>query len=156
MNDIILIEIKNENDVESLRLLRNECRSFMTRNIENISYEQQKNWYSNLDKDKNKLFLVYQVYFGVAISVIGYGYIRNENDCCLLSGGLSYNSRGKGYGSILFGFLVEHAKKLNKPIKLEVLKTNMIAFSIYNKLGFRVIDDNGKVITMEYFYDSSI
>lgn len=156
MSSIILMEIKTETDVESLRILRNECRSFMTRNTNNISYEQQKFWYENLDRDNNKLFLVYETHYGVALSVIGYGYIRNEYDCCLLSGGLSSDSRGKGYGSILFSFLVENSKKFNKPIKLEVLKSNIVAFSIYNKLGFRVIADNGKIITMEYFYDSSI
>ena len=43
-----------------------------------------------------------------------------------------------------------------KNIRLEVLKNNTKAFFIYNKLGFRVYEDDGKIIKMEYKYDSTI
>jgi RimJ/RimL family protein N-acetyltransferase len=128
----------------------------MTRNTNEISQEQQKTWYANVDKEKNKLFLLHQIHYGVAGSAVGYGYIRIEDDHILLSGGLVESERGKGYGQLLFHSLVQNSKKFGLPIKLEVLKTNTVAFSIYSRLGFKFTGDDGKIITMEYNYDSSI
>lgn len=153
---IVLIEINNKDNVEQLRQVRNQCRLFMTRNTDEITKEQQEIWYSKLDKDTNKLYLLHEIYCGVASAIVGYAYLRIEHGYVLLSGGLIADERGKGYGTVLFEYLVENAKTLNRPIKLEVLKNNMKAFSIYNKIGFRVIADDGKVITMEYHYDSVI
>lgn len=153
---IVLMEVRSSNDVETLRKMRNECKSFMTRFTDDISYEQQQKWYENIDKENNKIYILHKISHGVVAEPIGYGYIRVEDGFVLLTGGLTTNERGKGYGSILFNYLVQNSKQFNIPIKLEVLKSNMIAFSVYNKIGFRVVGDDGKVITMEYHYDSVI
>lgn len=153
---VIMKPIHTDSDVEELRRIRNLCKDFMTRNTSMISEEQQKKWYSTLDKDNNKLYLLHKIHHGVIIEPVGYGYIRVEDGFVLLTGGLIESERGKGYGSTLFNYLVQNSKSFNLPIKLEVLKTNMVAFSVYNKIGFRVIGDDGKVIKMEYHYDSVI
>jgi GNAT superfamily N-acetyltransferase len=155
-NTLIMIPVKSKEEVESLRNIRNICRNFMTRNTAEISYEQQQKWYDSIDKNVNKLFLLHNVIHGVISSMIGYGYIRVEDGVVLLTGGLVQDERGKGYGSVLFNYLVKNSKDFNLPIKLELLKTNMVAFSVYNKIGFRVIGDDGKIIKMEYHYDSVI
>jgi ribosomal protein S18 acetylase RimI-like enzyme len=90
------------------------------------------------------------------VEPVGYGYIRVEDGVVLLTGGLVEAERGKGYGSTLFNYLVQNSKSFNLPIKLEVLKSNMVAFSVYNRIGFRVIGDDGKIIKMEYHHDSVI
>lgn len=154
--DLILKEITNKEESYILRNIRNECKNFMTRSTEYITIEQQDLWYSNLDRTKNLPYLLYSIDMGVIFSPIGYGFIREENGSILLSGGLIESERGKGYGSCLFNILLKQALKKKLPIKLEVLKTNNKAFSIYNGLGFRVVEDDGKVIKMEYFYDSVI
>jgi ribosomal protein S18 acetylase RimI-like enzyme len=153
---LVLKPVETKEDVENLRLMRNVCKNFMTRNTSEISYEQQQQWYQNIDKNNHKLFLLHQISCGVVASIIGYGYIRVENDVVLLTGGLIEQERGKGYGTTLFEYLVKNSEPFNLPIKLEVLKTNMKAFAVYNKIGFRVIGDNGKIIEMEYHYDSVI
>ena len=156
MSELVMISVNSENDAETLRKIRNECSGFMTRNTSEISFAQQQVWFKNLDTVTNKLFLLHEVYHGVAALVIGYGYIRVEDETVLLTGGLVESSRGKGYGQFLFNSLLLNSKKFNLPIKLEVLKSNMVAFSVYNKIGFRVTGDNGKIIKMEYYYDSVI
>lgn len=156
MSELVMISVNSENDVETLRKIRNECSGFMTRNTSKITFAQQQVWFKNLDMVTNKLFLLHEVYHGVASSVVGYGYIRVEDETVLLTGGLVESSRGKGYGQFLFNSLLLNSKKFNLPIKLEVLKSNMVAFSVYNKIGFRVTGDNGKIIKMEYYYDSVI
>lgn len=153
---IVMTTVKSESDVESLRIIRNLCKDFMTRNTSKISKEQQKEWYSSLDLNTNKLYLLHKIHHGVISEQIGYGYIRIEDNSVLLTGGLIESERGKGFGTTLFNYLVQNCKAFNLPIKLELLKTNMIAFSVYNKIGFRVIRDDGNIITMEYRYDSVI
>jgi hypothetical protein len=156
MSELSMIVVKSEEDIECLRRIRNSCRLFMTRNTSEISYDEQQNWYKNVDKKINKVFLLYKVHHGVIMDPIGYGYVRVENGVVLLTGGLIETERGKGYGTTLFTYLLQNSKEFNLPIELEVLKTNMSAFSVYNKIGFRVTGDNGKIIKMEYHYDSVI
>jgi ribosomal protein S18 acetylase RimI-like enzyme len=156
MSNLVMVPVRTENDVERLRQIRNVCKDFMTRNTSEISYEQQQNWYKNINKEFNKLYLLHKIYYGVVGEMIGYGYIRVEDGVVLLTGGLIESERGKGYGSVLFENLVKNSEPFNLPIKLEVLKTNMKAFAVYNKIGFRVTADDGKIIKMEYHYDSVI
>lgn len=157
MNEcIVLKEVSDIKEIEILRNLRNECKDFMTRFTDEITSEQQVKWYNSIDKTKHKIYLLYNITHGVICDCIGYGYIRVEDNFVLLTGGLTKTQRGKGFGSTLFQYLVENSKQFNIPIKLEVLKKNIIAFSVYNKIGFRVVKDDGKVITMEYHYDSVI
>lgn len=152
-NFLVLKQIENLEEAMILRNIRNQCREFMTRDSSYISEEQQRRWYNNLKPDF-KIYLLYSVEMGVVSSPIGYGLIREEGDFSLISGGLIESERGKGYGTILFNYLIKNVE--NKNIKLEVLKSNTRAFVIYNNLGFRVINDDGEIITMEYNYDSPI
>jgi ribosomal protein S18 acetylase RimI-like enzyme len=156
MSNLIMVPVRTEDEVERLRQIRNICKDFMTRNTSEISYEQQQNWYKNINKETNRLFLLHKIHYGVVDDMIGYGYIRVEDGIVLLTGGLIESERNKGYGSILFEYLVKNSESFKLPIKLEVLKTNMKAFAVYNKIGFRVIGDDGKIIKMEYYYDSVI
>lgn len=152
-NFLVLRKIETLDDAMLLRNIRNQCREFMTRDISYISEEQQKRWFMNLKPDF-KIYILYSVEMGLITSPIGYGLIREEGEYSLISGGLIESERGKGYGSTLFNYLIKNVE--NKKIKLEVLKSNTRAFVIYNNLGFRVINDDGEMITMEYNYDSPI
>jgi hypothetical protein len=60
MSELIMIPVKTESDVETLRQIRNVCKNFMTRHTDEITYEQQQNWYKNIDKDTNKLYLLHK------------------------------------------------------------------------------------------------
>lgn len=155
---LVLKRIESLEDFQILRNIRNECKDFMTRDTSYISEEQQKRWFERLQKENFndiKVYLLYLVEMGVICAPIGYGLIRKEGGFSLVSGGLIESCRGKGYGSILFDYLIKNVDK-DFPIKLEVLKKNTRAFIIYNKLGFRVVKDDGEIITMEYHYDSQI
>jgi len=138
-----------EKDIQILRVIRNHCSQFMTRNSEIITEEQQSLWFSSLDKTSNFPFLLNRIHYGVIVESIGYGFNRIENQTVLLTGGLIEDVRGKGYGRFVFNFLVEHAKQFNLPIKLEVLKTNLPARSLYESLGFKPYFDDGTIIKME-------
>lgn len=157
-DNLVLREAKTLEDFLILRNIRNECREFMTRDISYISEDQQIRWFEKLkDNDDNtfKIYLLFIVEKGVIVSPIGYGLIRKEGDFYIVSGGLIESCRGKGYGNKLFEYLIGNVD-VDYPVKLEVLKTNTKAFVIYNKLGFRVVNDDGKIITMLYNNSSQI
>jgi ribosomal protein S18 acetylase RimI-like enzyme len=122
----------------------------MTRNTDYISSEQQASWYFSLDKEMNRLFLLNKIHHGAIVEDIGYGYIRVENDEVLLTGGITSNERGKGYGYFLFNRLVMFSDKYFLPIRLEVLKTNAAGIATYKKVGFEVISEDDKIFKMEY------
>jgi ribosomal protein S18 acetylase RimI-like enzyme len=146
--------VSNSFEAESLRKIRNECREFMTRNTEYISEEDQQKWFLTAHK-KYQLYLLYNIECGVIVDPIGYGLIRTEDTEYLVTGGLTASARGKGIGQKLFKFLIDNTKK-DKPLRLEVLKTNVSAFNVYKKLGFITTYDNDKLVYMEYKYDSPI
>lgn len=147
---VSLSPISNMRDVETVRTHRNACKDFMTRNTEYISSEQQAKWYYELDKDNNRLLLLNKIHHGAVVEDIGYGYIRVENGEVLLTGGITSNERGKGYGYILFKNLVIFAEKYGLPIRLEVLKTNAAGIATYKKVGFKTIGEDDKIYRMEY------
>lgn len=151
-----LSEIKSTQDLETLRNIRNDCRCFMTRSTKEISKEDQEVWFNFIDKNKTKPFLFQEVYDGVLVcSPIGYGLVRIENDCVLISGGLNKAYRGRGFGNILFNLLIIESKKFNLPIKLEVLKSNTVAVHLYKKLGFEKVKESDTIYEMIYKKDAN-
>lgn len=142
MKKYFLSEVQSSS-IEDLRLIRNQCRDFMTRNKNIITQEEQKEWYNNIDKTKLIPYLFYE-----NNKAIGYGIIRIESDSCLLTGGLTEQFRDKGLGKILFNSLCLESNKMNKDIKLEVLKTNSRAFKLYKNLGFVITGESDDLYFM--------
>lgn len=143
-------------DAEAMRQVRNACRIFMTRTQEEITFERQKEWFLGLDR---KVTLPYvascqqtdpvQIGFEEVHTEIGYGLIRFAEERWWVSAGLLPHYRGKGYGEQLFRYLIDAA---GTPCWLEVLETNIPAWRLYCKLGFREVtrgpSSHGTVITM--------
>lgn len=150
--EYILTPVKTDDDVEYLRCIRNECAEFMTRNKNQITKEQQAEWFKNVDNEYTQLYLVRQHWHGSIIDPvpIGYGILRMECGSILLTGGLVKAYRGMGIGYRLFSMLLEKAKKIGLPIELQVLDTNESAKNLYSKLGFRIIHECDGIIDMEY------
>jgi len=154
MNDninLVLKKVENEQDIELLRNIRNECCSFMTNNSNKISKLEQKRFFE-IKPENYKIFLLHEIDFGVIESAIGYGLIKDNENESIITLGLSENCRNKGYGKHLLKLLILNCSN-NKPIRLEVLKTNTKALSLYNNLNFRIISDDGKIIKMELVND---
>ena len=155
-NNILIKLVTSDSDVETLRVIRNSCRNFMTRQTHEIDKDSQMMWWQKLDKTTNFPYLLYKAEYGVIVYPIGYGYVRFENGEVLLTGGLMPEERGKGHGKRLFQLMIDSSKRYNAPIKLEVLNTNTNAFEMYKKLGFEVISSDDRITKMEYHYDSVI
>lgn len=143
----LLLKVENLETVESLRIVRNSCREYMTNYNQEIGHEQQKEWFAKLDRNKNFPFLFFEKDNHMPI---GYGFITTNSNTCYLTAGLVEEYRGKSLGQILFNLLIGECKKMNfENIELEVFKTNERAYKLYKKLGFKVISDNANKYFME-------
>lgn len=151
--NIIFTPITKLDDAQVMRVIRNECKDYMTRDTSFITEEQQEKWFSQLDLDNIKMFLMHICYHGAAIDTIGFGYCRRENDEVYVTGGLRPDSRDKGYGKLLFTYLVEQSKSFDCRITLEVLNSNSRAKRLYEKIGFYNIDKNDRITKMEHKND---
>jgi ribosomal protein S18 acetylase RimI-like enzyme len=58
--------------------------------------------------------------------------------------------RGKGIGTAILESLIEEAGKSAKPIRLEVFHENLQALSLYEKVGFKIVDENEQQKIMIY------
>lgn len=139
--------VKNFLEALVVRKIRNECRLFMTNNNSEISFVQQLIWYFKTYKKENKKGNMICFLFKHGRSNYGFGLIRKYSGKYWITGGLKFNQRGKGLGTILFKELIQ--KVPSNEIWLEVLDTNIAANKIYHILGFKKLNKkylNGKRI----------
>lgn len=57
--------------------------------------------------------------------------------------------RGKGIGSTIMKSIIEHADSIRKHVRIHVERNNR-ALSLYQRLGFRAIEDKGVYLLMEH------
>lgn len=154
MTHLVFKRVTTSNEAEMLRVIRNQCKDYMTRNTSEITPEEQLEWFKTAYK-KYELYIAYAVEYGACIVDAGYGLIHlNENEY-MLTGGLVPEYRDKGLGTNLFKFLIDNCNK-QIPIRLEVLKDNLRALKTYERLNFTITGETDKIFIMEYKYDSCI
>jgi ribosomal protein S18 acetylase RimI-like enzyme len=154
MTHLVFKRVTTSNEAEMLRVIRNQCKDYMTRNTSVITPEEQLEWFKTAYK-KYELYIAYAVEYGACIVDAGYGLIHLNEKEYMLTGGLVPGYRDKGLGTILFKFLVDNCNK-QIPIRLEVLKDNLRALKTYEKLNFTTTGETDKIFIMEYKYDSCI
>ncbi len=149
-------EVEDINEAQTMRRIRNECREYMTKNSELISEEDQITWFNGLDRNNIKMYIMFESYFGVVFSPIGFGYCRHVGDETYLTGGLIADARGKGYGKHLFQHILDKAKTFNTKVTLEVLQTNAVAQKLYTSIGFVPYYSDERIIKMEFKNDPAV
>ena len=154
MTHLVFKRVTTSNEAEMLRVIRNQCKSYMTRNTSEITPEEQLEWFKTAYK-KYELYIAYAVEYGACIVDAGYGLIHLNEKEYMLTGGLVPEYRDKGLGTILFKFLIDNCNK-QIPIRLEVLKDNLRALKTYERLNFTTTGETDKIFIMEYKYDSCI
>ena len=154
MTQIVFKRVTTPAEAENLRVVRNQCREYMTRSTDFITPAQQEEWFKTAFR-KYDLYIAYAIEHGVCIVDAGFGVVHKNEDEFLLTGGLVPEYRDKGLGKLIFKFLVDQCHK-SLPIRLEVLKTNTRAIKTYEGLDFKVTGVSDKLYLMEYQYDSVI
>jgi ribosomal protein S18 acetylase RimI-like enzyme len=154
MTQMVFKRVTTPAEAENLRVIRNQCREYMTRSTDFITPAQQEEWFKTAFR-KYDLYIAYAIEHGVCIVDAGFGVVHKNEDEFLLTGGLVPEYRDKGLGKLIFKFLVDQCHK-SLPIRLEVLKTNTRAIKTYEGLDFKVTGVSDKLYLMEYQYDSVI
>lgn len=124
-------------DLENLRLIRNECREYMTHHTAEIGAKEQVQWWKTLDHSSYRIFLYdldLEEYNYLHVPV-GYGLIRVIEGCAWLTGGLRRVFRGLGLGRQIFTHLISECEP-SLDVWLEVRQSNYAAYKLYTSLGF--------------------
>ena len=79
---------------------------------------------------------------------------RTSDAICLVDLAVLTDERGLGIGTIILDRLIEESSSRNVPIELSVLKTNR-AQRLYDRLGFKIYDDDGVRLHMRRSTDES-
>jgi ribosomal protein S18 acetylase RimI-like enzyme len=58
--------------------------------------------------------------------------------------------RGRGLGTAILESLIEESEQTSKPIRLEVFHNNQQALDLYEKVGFKVVEENDQQKIMIY------
>lgn len=150
--EVELVPVTTLEQVETMRLLRNACREWMTRDTSEISQKRQSLWWGMLDKEKTRCYLLMLVArerpldtTHPSLATLGYGVVNSKDGFDWLSGGLASSWRGQGYGKRLFRLLVDACAL---PPKLEVLRFNEAAVATYLSLGFEECGGTAEVMEM--------
>ena len=131
--------IKSLHDALEVRIIRNDCRLFMTNYTLEISPSQQQKWYTEIYKNENKKGNMTCFIFKYNNQNAGFGLIRKASGKYWITGGLMSSQRGKGLGIVLFQDIVKSTP--SKEIWLEVLDTNPAAKKIYETLDFKKVKE---------------
>lgn len=130
------IKVEWESDVRALMILRNSVREFMTGSQHEISWREQRIWWSNLNHDDVHIW----IYLNGADNFVGYGQVRLErkyHTYAVTSHALIKSERGKGLGEVLLRDLIEKSKALGADrMRAEIFRSNEASLGLCKKLGY--------------------
>lgn len=154
MSEFRIRSVDGLHDALTMAEIRNEVRGFMTHNTDEISREQQRDWYFNtyrpaVENRQMAGFIGLEEH-----EPIGYGLITERDDRYWVSGGLTAAARGKGFGEQLFRFLTYYVTGVGgKDSYLDVRADNEPAINLYRKIGYEAIGHANGLIEMRYGKD---
>lgn len=103
---------------------------------------QRKEFVENFCSDLNKIITLDGVDIGV-LEINESAYELNITELELLS-----EFQGKGIGSLILKDQIRKANEMKKTINIGTFKSNIDAIRLYEKLGFRIIDETETHILM--------
>lgn len=132
---------------ETLRVLRNECAEWMTKDTTEITAERQEAFFKN----KIATGLIEGWVMFSDDDPIGYGLLLQSDDpqTLIMSCGLGAKYRDGGLGTSLVKMITRIAHVRGCKVQLDVLSSNDRAKHVYAKCGYRVTGTEDRVVTME-------
>jgi len=121
--------VTTDEDVETLRLIRNSGRQWMTRDTSEITQEQQQAWWKNYDPT----LTVYL--FSEANTDVGYGLLRYENNRLWCSLAVLPQFQRQGYGTAIYRYL---ALTTDEDVYAEILADNTLSIRACLRAGYQI------------------
>ena len=126
--------IRSAEDVEQLRLLRNECRKYMTGTTKKIGKAAQKAWWAEAPRR------AYLLVDGDG-KAHGFVYIKWEDHRNWITLGLTDDLRGQGYGTMLYRTFVSAWAR----IRLD----NEASIKAAKRAGYIAVETDGETVVMK-------
>lgn len=136
-------EVTTDEDVETLRQIRNSGRQWMTRNTAEITPEQQRAWWAALDHATTKVWL-----FSESATDVGYGLLRIEQGRAWCSLAVLPRHQGHGYGTAIYRWLALRWR--GRDIWAEILADNTPSIRAALRAGFQIAYAADKTATLVY------
>lgn len=139
-------------DAESMRVVRNQVRGFMTHNTGYINRPAQVDWFNNVyTPSRRNNEMVGFVLQSADSDPVGYGLIQKKYGRYWVGGGLTEALRGQGVGQQLFSYLTRYTHSLleQQEVWLDVREDNP-AQHLYAKLGYTAVGRSSGLIIMKH------
>lgn len=152
MSDISMHEMRTQEDAAAMMAVRNEVRGFMTHNQNEITEQEQREWFAETYTPARWRKQMIGFVAMLDAQPAGYGLISERDDRMWVSGGLVEDARGKGNGRKLFHFLTEftHGYLKHDEVWLDVQRGNDRAIQLYRSLGYMVMEDSADLLIMRH------
>ena len=133
--------VTTDEDLETLRQIRNAGREWMTRDTSEITPEQQRAWWQQRDPETCLVFL-----FSDKGTDVGYGLLRRIDDYWWCSLAVKPEHRGNGYGTGIYQWL----GATWGAVWAEILIANKASQIAALKAGFELVEVKDKVAVLVY------
>jgi len=134
---ITFTAIDDLEQAEELRILRNECAEWMTKDTSHITPERQQKFFAEkIATRKIEGFLMRDGGQPVAYGLL----VWDDEGRAWSSTGVSVNQRGQGYGSAVTIENVRRAHAHGVPMWAEVRRDNAGQQKICHRIGYHVAD----------------
>ena len=128
-------------------------KEFTCHDTTKVSIHQVQTWFDNFINETNTIRLGICVNDTHAlIGLITLGNVDYVKSVCEIHIAIDYEYQGKGYGEESMTLLLDYASRIVriKNISLNVHKDNIVAVSLYEKIGFEKCDSNGYFLKYVY------
>lgn len=139
------VEVTSLRSALAMRKIRNDCREYMTHDQSFIGIRRQIRWFYDRYMPERERGRWRAWIFRYDGKPVGFGLIRLIGDNWWLTGGLLYDWRGRGLGEWIFSHLIDMS---GHNVYIDVLTTNHRALELYDRMGFRPVSSDGKVVVM--------
>jgi GNAT superfamily N-acetyltransferase len=121
--------VTTDDDVETLRLIRNSGRQWMTRDTSEITREQQRKWWASDPGDR------YIWLFSEAKTDVAYGLLRLEAGRWWCSLAVLPRYQRQGYGTAIYRYL---ALAIRENVYAEILADNTPSIHACLRAGYQI------------------
>lgn len=149
MSELFIRPVQRLSHAIDIAAVRNTGREYMTHDTKAIEAEEQAEWFKGVYLPAHSIYGTMFAFVGYVDDVAAaYGMVQKKDDGFWLTGVVSPEYQGLGYGKELFKFLTDFVLNRATHVMLDVLKTNVKAQALYKKLGYEELFEKDGVIVM--------
>jgi RimJ/RimL family protein N-acetyltransferase len=134
--------VHTEKDVETLRVIRNSGRQWMTRDTHEITPAEQRAWWAARAPHDYPIFL-----FSESNTDVGYGLLRLEGGRWWCSLAVAPRYRGQGYGTGIYRWL---ALAISDDVWAEILADNTPSIRAALRAGYEIAYAQDRTAVLVY------